>query len=117
MTNKLMPELPTEEMLNPIAEAVKYRRGLEFGDCHKGSLGYYKRIFLAGYKAMYASAPIVECEPSQSLSVGYVTDSGLSAVFDLGVNLDDGTPLYTIPQDQSKRIAELEERLRKYETV
>ena len=26
--------------------------------------------------------------------VGYVTDSGLSAVFNIGVDLDDGTPLY-----------------------
>jgi hypothetical protein len=26
--------------------------------------------------------------------VGYVTDSGLSDVFNIGVDLDDGTPLY-----------------------
>jgi hypothetical protein len=49
-----------------------------------------------------------ENEHLKSLSVGYVTNSGLSAVFDLGVNLDDGTLLYVIPQDQSKKIAELE---------
>jgi hypothetical protein len=32
-------------------------------------------------------------QPAQE-PVGYVTDSGLSAVFNLGVDLDDGTPLY-----------------------
>ena len=32
-------------------------------------------------------------QPAQE-PVGYVTDSGLSAVFNIGVDLDDGTPLY-----------------------
>ena len=35
-------------------------------------------------------------QPAQE-PVGYVTNSGLSAVFNLGVNLDDDTPLYTHP--------------------
>jgi hypothetical protein len=29
--------------------------------------------------------------------VGYVTDSGMSAVFISGINLEDDTPLYTAP--------------------
>jgi len=32
-------------------------------------------------------------QPAQE-PVGYVTDSGLSSVFNIGVDLDDGTPLY-----------------------
>jgi predicted negative regulator of RcsB-dependent stress response len=35
-------------------------------------------------------------QPEQE-PVGYVTDSGMSAVFIRGTNLDDDTPLYTAP--------------------
>jgi hypothetical protein len=32
-------------------------------------------------------------QPAQE-PVGYITNSGLSAVFNIGLDLDDGTPLY-----------------------
>ena len=37
--------------------------------------------------------------------VGYVTNSGLSAVFNLGVNLDDDTPLYTHPAPSWQKLS------------
>jgi hypothetical protein len=44
--------------------------------------------------------------PSQE-PVGYVTDSGRSALLLAGVELDDDTPLYATPPDAAAQIAEL----------
>jgi hypothetical protein len=51
-----------------------------------------KEVWLALRQALAQPSDSVEQEP-----VGYVTDSGMSAYFLKGVDLDDDTPLYTAP--------------------
>lgn len=48
----VVPIEPTEKELDPIAEQVRERIMIEFGIHGSGTLGYYKRIYLAGYRAM-----------------------------------------------------------------
>jgi len=95
---KMLPESITDEMIDGFNSAFVENDQL------------YKEEIIAGYKAMYAAAPNVECEP-----VAWV----ISADNDIQIHTLDwesqivqdlpiGTELYTIPQDQSKRIAELE---------
>lgn len=55
-SHAVVPREPSEEELNPVALNVRERIGIEFGTDDRGSLGYYKRIFLAGYGAMIAAA-------------------------------------------------------------
>lgn len=59
---RLVPEEPTDEELDPIAIAVRSQIVREFGDHSGASLGYFKRIFMAGFKAMLAAAPTKDKE-------------------------------------------------------
>jgi uncharacterized UPF0160 family protein len=50
-----------------------------------------------GWKAVIPNEGCLVCARNEQEPVGYVTDSGRSAYFLKGVDLDDDTPLYTAP--------------------
>ena len=58
-------------------------------------LQFINASFLKCDKAAEALRQVL-AQPEQE-PVGYVTDSGTSAYFSLGVDLEDETPLYTAP--------------------
>jgi hypothetical protein len=57
---------------------------------YNGDSQYYDEKLVE--KAFNACKEALE-QPAQE-PVGYITNSGLSAVFKIGLDLDDGTPLY-----------------------
>jgi hypothetical protein len=110
MTNyKVLPEVPTDEMIKAVFTSDK-----EWGNDYAPP----KSDCIAVYKAMYAAAPITkqdliddynnnhkpqaECEPVGEIQHLDELNSVCTS------KLQVGTKLYTIPQDQSKRIDELE---------
>jgi hypothetical protein len=94
MTNKLMPEVPTDAYIAKLAKLW----------------GYTFEEASSTYDLMYDSAPQVECEP-----IGWTTKVQLSFLDNGEVMLvypadtcEAEIPIYTTPQDQSAKIAELE---------
>jgi len=92
MTNyKVMPEVPTDEMLNIGANELKQQLvALSYG-------GNLQHIALKVYEAMYAVSPNVECEPYVYFN-NDVDDETVS--FSVTTRKSDYfcNPLYTIPQ-------------------
>jgi hypothetical protein len=103
---KLMPEVPTEKILSNIA--TRHEVSIE-------EAGYL-------YSDVYDSAPCVECEPVLKVYRGEICYKSKADDQTYGMwcpvgysgvdGLADGTNLYTIPQDQSAKIAELEAKLK-----
>jgi len=94
MTNKLMPEVPTDSYIAKLAKLW----------------GYTFEEASSTYDLMYDNAPSVECEP-----IGWTTKVQLSFLDNGEVMLvypadtcEAEIPIYTTPQDQSAKIAELE---------
>jgi len=124
---KVMPEVPTDEMIKAVFTSDK-----EWGNDYAPP----KSDCIAVYKAMYAAAPItkqdliddynnnhkpqVEYEPVARIvfdrrnnEKGVCSHKERPQIWPLVgdkelLKYEYGTPLYTIPQDQSKRIDELE---------
>jgi hypothetical protein len=101
---KLLPEVPTDEMMQ--AGCGITCKEPCYADCkNNGKLRDQ-------YKAMYVAASNVECEPvawTNAYQLDYLKAHGTLTAHNS--NSGASIPLYTIPQDQSKRIAELENRL------
>jgi len=90
---KVLPEVPTEEMIDAT--------GSRYDDL--------KEMVVANYKAMYEAAPSVECEPigwTDKLQLSYLDNGEAMLVYPDTCEAE--IPIYTTPQDQSAKIAELE---------
>jgi hypothetical protein len=93
MTNKLMPEVPTDSYIAKLAKLW----------------GYTFEEASSTYDLMYDSAPSVACEPVAYRHFHGEENEGWE-YYDAptGDDCEGCEPLYITPQDQSAKIAELE---------
>jgi hypothetical protein len=97
MTNKLMPEVPTDSYIAKLAKLW----------------GYTFEEASSTYDLMYESAQSVACEPVAYRHFHGEENEGWE-YYDAptGDDCEGCEPLYTTPQDQSAKIAELEAKLK-----